>query len=58
MKKLCLALSLTLGLGSLFSAFAQAAEKPVLRIGARVFTEQTMLAEITALNSPLLCAST
>lgn len=48
MKKLCLALSLTLGLGSLFSAFAQAAEKPVLRIGARVFTEQTMLAEITA----------
>ncbi|BAP43251.1 substrate-binding region of ABC-type glycine betaine transport system [Pseudomonas sp. StFLB209] len=48
MKKLCLALSLTLGLGSLFSAFAQAAEKPLLRIGARVFTEQTMLAEITA----------
>ncbi|MCO8162925.1 glycine betaine ABC transporter substrate-binding protein [Pseudomonas sp. 21LCFQ02] len=48
MKKLCLALSLTLGLGSLFSAFAQAADKPLLRIGARVFTEQTMLAEITA----------
>ncbi|KQQ64945.1 glycine/betaine ABC transporter substrate-binding protein [Pseudomonas sp. Leaf127] len=44
MKKLCL----LLGLGLLFSAFIQAAEKPVLRIGARVFTEQTLLAELTA----------
>ncbi|HEX8592051.1 MAG TPA: glycine betaine ABC transporter substrate-binding protein [Pseudomonas sp.] len=44
MKKLCL----FLGLALLFPAFAQAADKPVLRIGARVFTEQTMLAELTA----------
>ncbi|GAB7532675.1 glycine betaine ABC transporter substrate-binding protein [Pseudomonas sp. 3A(2025)] len=44
MKKLCL----LLGLGLLFSAFAQAADKPLLRIGARVFTEQTLLAELTA----------
>ncbi|GFM83356.1 glycine/betaine ABC transporter substrate-binding protein [Pseudomonas cichorii] len=41
-------LALLLGLGLLFSSFAQAAEKPLLRIGARVFTEQTMLAELTA----------
>ncbi|GFM67898.1 MULTISPECIES: glycine betaine ABC transporter substrate-binding protein [Pseudomonas syringae group] len=41
-------LALLLGLGLLFSGFAQAAEKPLLRIGARVFTEQTMLAELTA----------
>ncbi|AHF65837.1 MULTISPECIES: glycine betaine ABC transporter substrate-binding protein [Pseudomonas] len=41
-------LALLLGLGLLFSGFAQTAEKPLLRIGARVFTEQTMLAELTA----------
>lgn len=49
MKKLC---TLIMGLGMLLSGFAQAAdaaaETPVLRIGARVFTEQTMLAELTA----------
>jgi osmoprotectant transport system substrate-binding protein len=49
MKKLC---TLIMGLGLLLSGFAQAAaaaaETPVLRIGARVFTEQTMLAELTA----------
>ncbi|MBD8705954.1 glycine betaine ABC transporter substrate-binding protein [Pseudomonas sp. CFBP 13711] len=49
MKKLC---TLIMGLGLLLSGFAQAAdapaEMPVLRIGARVFTEQTMLAELTA----------
>ena len=44
MKKLCL----FLGLAMLLPAFAQAAEKPVLRVGARVFTEQTMLSELTA----------
>ena len=32
----------------LFAGLAQAAEKPVIRIGARVFTEQTLLAEITS----------
>ena len=41
-------LSLILGCVLLFAGFAQAAEKPVIRIGARVFTEQTVLAEITA----------
>lgn len=49
MKKLC---TLIMGVGMLLSGFAQAAdapaERPVLRIGARVFTEQTMLAELTA----------
>ncbi|WP_397450014.1 glycine betaine ABC transporter substrate-binding protein [Pseudomonas sp. NA-150] len=44
MKKLCL----FIGFALLFPLFAQAAEKPVIRIGARVFTEQTILAEITA----------
>jgi len=44
MKKICL----FLGFALLFPVFAQAAEKPLLRIGARVFTEQTMLAELTA----------
>jgi len=44
MKKLCL----FIGFALLFSGIAQAAEKPVIRIGARVFTEQTILAEITA----------
>jgi osmoprotectant transport system substrate-binding protein len=41
-----------MGFGLLLSGFAHAAdaaaETPVLRIGARVFTEQTMLAELTA----------
>ncbi|MEX6663468.1 glycine betaine ABC transporter substrate-binding protein [Pseudomonas sp. W2-17] len=46
MKKLC---TLIMGLGMLLSGLAHAAaETPVLRIGARVFTEQTMLAELTA----------
>ncbi|MGE6386555.1 glycine betaine ABC transporter substrate-binding protein [Pseudomonas sp. NPDC078416] len=49
MKKLC---TLIMGVGMLLSGFAHAAdapaETPVLRIGARVFTEQTMLAELTA----------
>lgn len=41
-------LSLILGCALLFAGFAQAAEKPLIRLGARVFTEQTLLAEITA----------
>lgn len=40
--------SFVLGCVLLFAGFAQAAEKPVIRIGARVFTEQTLLAEITS----------
>ena len=32
----------------LCAGFAQAADKPLIRIGARVFTEQTLLAEITS----------
>ncbi|PHX41151.1 glycine/betaine ABC transporter substrate-binding protein, partial [Pseudomonas sp. NZIPFR-PS2] len=44
MKRLTLILSCVL----LFAGIAQAAEKPVIRIGARVFTEQTLLAEITS----------
>jgi osmoprotectant transport system substrate-binding protein len=40
--------SFLLGCVLLFAGFAQAADKPVIRIGARVFTEQTLLAEITA----------
>ena len=44
MKKLCVLLGCIL----LFAGVAQAAEKPLIRIGARVFTEQTLLAEITA----------
>ncbi|MGF6089994.1 glycine betaine ABC transporter substrate-binding protein [Pseudomonas sp. 18173] len=40
--------SFLLGCVLLFAGFAQAAEKPLLRIGARVFTEQTLLAEITS----------
>jgi osmoprotectant transport system substrate-binding protein len=40
--------SLLLGCILLFAGIAQAAEKPVIRIGARVFTEQTLLAEITS----------
>ena len=41
-------LSLFLGCILLFAGIVQAAEKPLIRIGARVFTEQTLLAEITA----------
>lgn len=41
-------LSLILGCVLLFAGFVQAAEKPLIRLGARVFTEQTLLAEITA----------
>ena len=44
MKKLCL----FLGFALLFPALSQAAEQPLLRVGARVFTEQTLLAELTA----------
>lgn len=39
---------LALGLALLCSGVAQAAEKPVIRLGARVFTEQTVLAALTA----------
>ena len=41
-------IALLLGAALLFAGFAQAAETPQIRIGARVFTEQTVLAEITA----------
>ncbi|WP_249671653.1 glycine betaine ABC transporter substrate-binding protein [Pseudomonas abieticivorans] len=44
MKKLCM----LLGLALLCTGVAHAAQKPVIRLGARVFTEQTILAEITA----------
>ena len=46
-------ISFLLGCILLCAGIAQAAEKPTIRIGARVFTEQTLLAEITAqyLNS-------
>lgn len=37
-----------LGCVLLCAGIAHAAEKPLIRIGARVFTEQTLLAEITA----------
>ncbi|PMZ91953.1 MULTISPECIES: glycine betaine ABC transporter substrate-binding protein [unclassified Pseudomonas] len=40
--------SFLLGCVLLFAGFAQATEKPLIRIGARVFTEQTLLAEITS----------
>lgn len=40
--------SFLLGCALLCAGIAQAAEKPVIRIGARVFTEQTLLAEITS----------
>ncbi|WP_367598124.1 glycine betaine ABC transporter substrate-binding protein [Pseudomonas fulva] len=42
------AIALFLGAVLLSAGFAQAADKPLIRIGARVFTEQTVLAEITA----------
>ncbi|HAB01565.1 MAG TPA: glycine/betaine ABC transporter substrate-binding protein [Pseudomonas sp.] len=41
-------IALLLGAALLYAGFAQAADKPLIRIGARVFTEQTVLAEITA----------
>lgn len=41
-------IALLLGAALLFAGFAQAADKPLVRLGARVFTEQTVLAEITA----------
>ncbi|MGE7992877.1 glycine betaine ABC transporter substrate-binding protein [Pseudomonas sp. NPDC089554] len=41
-------IALLLGAALLCAGIAQAAEKPLIRIGARVFTEQTVLAEITA----------
>lgn len=41
-------MTLIMGCVLLFAGLAQAAEKPVIRIGARVFTEQTLLAEITS----------
>ena len=41
-------ISLFLGCILLFAGIVQAAEKPLVRIGARVFTEQTLLAEITS----------
>ncbi|WP_213879119.1 glycine betaine ABC transporter substrate-binding protein [Pseudomonas sp. dw_358] len=40
--------SLILGLALLCAGAAQAADKPVIRLGARVFTEQTILANLTA----------
>ena len=36
-------IALLLGAALLFAGVAQAAEKPLVRIGARVFTEQTVL---------------
>ena len=46
-------ISVLLGCILLFAGIVQAADKPTIRIGARVFTEQTLLAEITSqyLNS-------
>ncbi|WP_296246394.1 glycine betaine ABC transporter substrate-binding protein [Pseudomonas sp. UBA4194] len=41
-------LSIVLGLALLCAGVVQAAEKPVIRLGSRVFTEQTVLAAITA----------
>ncbi|AWY42744.1 glycine/betaine ABC transporter substrate-binding protein [Pseudomonas putida] len=40
--------SFLLGCVLLCAGFAHAADKPLIRIGARVFTEQTLLAEITS----------
>ncbi len=40
--------SMLLGLALLCAGVAHAAEKPVIRLGARVFTEQSVLAAITA----------
>ncbi|AZC28886.1 glycine betaine ABC transporter substrate-binding protein [Pseudomonas chlororaphis] len=41
-------IALIIGCVLLCAGIAQAAQKPVIRIGARVFTEQTLLAEITS----------
>lgn len=41
-------IALIIGCILLCAGIAQAAQKPVIRIGARVFTEQTLLAEITS----------
>ena len=41
-------IAIALGAALLCANVAQAAQKPLIRIGARVFTEQTILAEITA----------
>jgi osmoprotectant transport system substrate-binding protein len=41
-------LSIVLGLALLCAGVVQAADRPVIRLGARVFTEQTVLATITA----------
>ncbi|WP_296263069.1 glycine betaine ABC transporter substrate-binding protein [Pseudomonas sp. UBA6562] len=41
-------IAIALGAALLCASVAQAAQKPLIRIGARVFTEQTILAEITA----------
>ena len=41
-------IALIIGSVLLCAGIAQAAQKPVIRIGARVFTEQTLLAEITS----------
>lgn len=48
MKRFSSTLGLIAGCVLLFAGIAQAADKPVIRLGARVFTEQTLLAEITA----------
>lgn len=40
--------AMIMGCVLLLAGAAQAAEKPLVRIGARVFTEQTLLAEITS----------
>ncbi|MGN7739201.1 glycine betaine ABC transporter substrate-binding protein [Pseudomonas sp. 22526] len=41
-------IALIIGCVLLCAGIAQAAQKPLIRIGARVFTEQTLLAEITS----------
>lgn len=41
-------LSIVLGLALLCAGIVQAADRPVIRLGSRVFTEQTVLAAITA----------
>lgn len=41
-------IALIIGCVLLCAGIAQAAQKPVIHIGARVFTEQTLLAEITS----------
>ena len=41
-------ISFLLGCVLLCAGIVQAAEKPLIRIGARVFPEQTLLAEITS----------